>query len=70
VKGIAAHLNERGLTMRGNRWRRTVIHEMLTNRLYLGEYTFNKIEAKTRRLKPESEWITFLIEPIITADTR
>jgi DNA invertase Pin-like site-specific DNA recombinase len=69
VKGIAAHLNERGLTMRGNRWKRTIIHEMLTNRLYLGEYTFNKIEAKTRRLKPESEWITFQIEPIITADT-
>jgi hypothetical protein len=69
VKGIAAHLNERGLTMRGNRWRRTIIHEMLTNRLYLGEYTFNKIEAKTRRLKSESEWITFQIEPIITADT-
>ena len=69
VKGIAAHLNERGLTMRGNRWRRTVIHEMLTNRLYLGEYTFNKIEAKTRRLKPESEWVTFLIEPFITVDT-
>ncbi len=69
VKGIAAHLNERGLTMRGNRWRRTIIHEMLTNRLYLGEYTFNKIEAKTRRLKPESEWITFQVEPIITPDT-
>jgi site-specific DNA recombinase len=69
VKGIAAHLNERGLTMRGSRWKRTIIHEMLTNRLYLGEYTFNKIEAKTRRLKPESEWITFQIEPIITPDT-
>lgn len=32
-------------------------------------YTFNKIEAKTRRLKPETEWITFQIEPIITPDT-
>ncbi len=69
VKGIAAHLNERGSTMRGKRWRKTLIHEMLTNRLYLGEYVFNKTEAKTRRLKPEAEWITFQVEPIITADT-
>ena len=69
VKGIAAHLNERSLTMRGSRWNRNIIHYMLTNRLYLGEYTFNKIEAKTRRLKDESEWITYQIEPIITADT-
>ena len=36
VKGIAAHLNERGLTMRGSRWKRNIIHEMQTNRLYLG----------------------------------
>jgi hypothetical protein len=55
--------------MRGSRWKKIIIHDMLINRLYLGEYTFNRIEAKTRRLKPESEWITFLIEPIITADT-
>ncbi|WP_374045161.1 recombinase family protein [Geobacter sp. AOG1] len=69
VKGIAAHLNDHGFTMRGNRWRKTLIHEMLANRLYLGEYTFNKLEAKTRRLKPESEWITFQIEPVVTPDT-
>ncbi len=69
VKGIAAHLNERGLAMRGNKWRKTLIHKMLTNRLYLGEYTFNMLEAKTRRLKPESEWITFHIEPVISPDT-
>jgi site-specific DNA recombinase len=69
VKGIAAHLNECGLTMRGNRWRKTVIHEMLTNRLYLGDYTFNKIEAKSRRQKPESECITFSIEQTVSPDT-
>lgn len=69
VKGIAAHLNERGLTMRGKRWRKTLIHEMLSNRLYLGEYTFNKTEAKTRRLKPESEWVTITVDPVIDPDT-
>ncbi|HTP65178.1 MAG TPA: recombinase family protein, partial [Geobacteraceae bacterium] len=69
MKGIAAHLNERGLTMRGRRWRKNIIHDMLKNRLYLGEYTFNRIEAKTRRVKPEAEWITCRVEPIISPDT-
>jgi hypothetical protein len=69
VRGIAAYLNDQGLTMRGNRWRKTFIHEMLTNRLYLGEYIFNKTEGKTGRLKPESEWITVNVEPIIELET-
>lgn len=65
VRGIAAYLNDRDMTMRGNRWRKTFVHDLLTNRLYLGEYIFNKTEAKTRRIKPESEWITVKVEPII-----
>ena len=68
VKGIAAHLNSQGLTMRGKRWRKTFLHEMLSNRLYLGEYTFNKMEAKTHRLKPESEWISATVEAIISPE--
>lgn len=68
VKGIAVHLNERGSTMRGNAWGKTIIHQMLTNRLYLGEYVFNRLEAKTRRVKPHSEWIIFNVEPIIPVD--
>jgi DNA invertase Pin-like site-specific DNA recombinase len=69
VRGIAAYLNDRGLTMRGKPWRKTFIHKMLTNRLYLGEYVFNKIEGKTGRHKPESELITVNIEPIIQPET-
>ena len=68
VKGICAHLNDQGVFMRGKRWRKTCLHEMLSNRLYLGEYTFNKMEAKSRRCKPESEWISVTVEPIIDAD--
>lgn len=68
IKGICAHLNDKGITMRGKRWRKTLIHNMLSNRLYLGEYTFNKTEAKTLRRKPESEWITIAVEPIIDAE--
>jgi DNA invertase Pin-like site-specific DNA recombinase len=68
VRGIAAYLNDHDLTMRGNRWRKTFVHELLTNRLYLGEYIFNKSEGKTGRLKPESEWITVNVEPIVESE--
>lgn len=54
--------------MRGRKWRKTCLHELLTNRLYLGEYTFNKTEAKTHRRKPESEWITIAVEPIVDVE--
>lgn len=69
VRGIAVHLNERGISLRGKRWRKSFIHDLLTNRLYLGEYSFNKIEAKTRRQKPESEWVSIEVDPIVDAET-
>lgn len=68
VKGICAHLNDQGIYMRGRKWRKTCLHELLTNRLYLGEYTFNKTEAKTHRRKPESEWITIAVAPIVDVE--
>ncbi len=69
MKKLAGFLNDHGITMRGKPWKKTVLNKALSNRVYLGEYTFNKMEAKTHRLKPESEWITVSIEPIIDIET-
>ncbi len=69
VKGIASHLNDRGATMRGSKWNKSLIHDMLSDRLYIGEYYFNKRESKTRKLKPESEWVKINVEPIIDTET-
>ena len=69
VKGIAAYLNNRGYTMRGGEWRKTIISSILANRLYLGEYVFNKRDSHTLKIKPESEWVTISLPPIVDAET-
>ena len=68
-KGIAFHLNERGTTLRGSRWTRGRVHEVLSNRTYMGEYVFNKRASKQGTVKPQSEWVTVKIDPIIDAET-
>ena len=68
VKGVAAYLNERDILRRGNLWGNTTIHEILTNRLYMGVRVFNKNHWKSGELKPESEWIKVPIEPIVSED--
>ena len=64
-KSIAYFLNERGITRRGQRWMRARVHEVLANPAYVGEYYFNRIDGKTRKPKPESEWVKLTVEPII-----
>lgn len=66
---IAKTLNDRCITIRGSKWSKSRIHEVLTNRAYIGEYYFNKRDHKTRTIKPESEWIPLSIEPIIDLAT-
>ena len=69
VKSIAAYLNDRGITMRGKRWKLNLISKILSNRAYLGEYVFNKKDSRAQKIKPESEWITIDVPPIIDIDS-
>ena len=66
-KGVAYYLNERGITMCGQRWSRSRVHEVLANPAYIGDYYFNRVEGKTKRIKPKSEWVKLAVEPIIDA---
>ena len=68
VKGIAAYLNNRGYTMRGGKFRKTIISKIIASRIYLGEYVFNKRDSHTLRIKPESEWVTISLPPIVDAE--
>lgn len=68
AKQIAACLNETGRTHRGTLWTRSRVHEVLSNRTYMGEFYFNRTSAKTGALKPESEWILLRVEPLLSAD--
>ncbi len=69
VKSIAAYMNERGITMRGRKWKLTLIAKILSNRAYLGKYVFNKKDSRTQKIKPEAEWITISVPPIIDMDS-
>ena len=68
-KSTAYHLNERGITMRGRRWSRARIFDVLSDRAYIGEYFFNRMESKSRKVKPQSEWVRLAVDPIIDVAT-
>ena len=68
-KRIAAHLNERSISLRGQKWTKNKVHTLLSNTLYQGEYVFNRVQHKTGEVKPELEWVKVAVEPIIDADT-
>jgi hypothetical protein len=44
---------------------RARVHEVLANAAYVGEYYFNRIDGKTRKTKPASEWVKLAVDPII-----
>jgi site-specific DNA recombinase len=69
VKGIAAYLNSRGFTMRRGKFRKTIISKIIASRIYCGEYAFNKRDSHTLKIKPESEWVTMSLPPIVDEET-
>ncbi len=68
-KQIAAHLNERGVLLRGAKWTRTRVHSMLCDTVYKGEYVFNKTANRTRERKAPDEWIVVTVPAIVSAET-
>jgi DNA invertase Pin-like site-specific DNA recombinase len=69
AKSIAAHLNSKNVTLRGQRWTRGRVHEVLANETYTGTYRFNRHDPRTGRRKPEADWVTVPVEAIVMADT-
>lgn len=63
--GIAALLNQGGVTKRGKEWSKSSIYEVLQNPVYIGKNYFNRHDNKTGNLKPESEWILVEVPPIV-----
>jgi site-specific DNA recombinase len=66
LKRTVSWLNERGYpTRKGARFGVATVHKILTNSVYVGEWVFNKCEARTQRAKPVDQWITVEVPPII-----
>lgn len=64
-KEIASHFNERGQLLRGAKWTRTRVHQLLCDSAYMGDYVFNKKNMRSNETKPETEWVRVPISPII-----
>ena len=47
------------------RWSRERVHDVLSNAIYTGNYRFNRVEARSPRLRPEAEWVTVRVEVIV-----
>ena len=66
IKAVACHLNERGYRTRlGARFGVGTIHGISKNRIYIGEWSFNKRCSKTGLEKPKFEHISISVPPII-----
>lgn len=68
MKGIAAHLNGCGAKMRGRSWRAQKVNQVLSETTYNGCFYFNRLDSKTKRLKPQSDWIAVEVPHIVSAD--
>ncbi len=68
-KRLAELLNQAGLLYRGDKeWSKQRVQERLADRVYVGEYYYNKRESRTGKVKPREEWILVPVLPIIDRD--
>ncbi|XYD06872.1 recombinase family protein [Methylobacterium sp. NMS12] len=66
VKALTCWLNENGYRTRvGARYGVATVHGMLTNRMYIGESTFNRRDSKTLVEKPKGEHVQVEVPAIV-----
>lgn len=70
IKEITKHLNAKGYRTRlGARYGVGTIHGILTNPVYVGEWSFNKRSSKTGQVKPQHEVIPISVPAILDRRT-
>ncbi|HZL56944.1 MAG TPA: recombinase family protein, partial [Bryobacteraceae bacterium] len=67
IRGIADHLNRKGLTYRrkDRKWTSGLVHQLLTREAYAGTHYFNRTDVRLNRNKDKSEWVPFPTPVII-----
>ncbi len=66
LKAIASLLNSEGVqTRNGGKFLLQYIHKILTNEAYVTRHVFNRRDSKTRKIKPEDQWILLKTPRII-----
>ncbi len=68
MKSIATHLNRQAIMMRGRPWRIQKMDQILSNRVYIGEFYFNRTEYRTRSRKRRASGSRWTFRAIIDQD--
>ena len=66
---MARQLNSDGVTLRGRRWGKTTLLNILKSEVYMGNVIYNRFDRKTRRERPQAEWIRVRAHEPIVAPT-
>lgn len=57
IKAITTHLNTKGYRFRGKAFYTASVERILKNEAYIGIHYYNRIDSRTRKERPPSEWI-------------
>ncbi len=68
VKAIAARLNAEGASYRGKPFSISNVHRILTRDTYTGRLWFDRVEARTGRVRPRDQWIEIEVPVIVPPD--
>lgn len=69
IKAITTHLNTKGYRYRGKAFNTASVERILKNEAYIGIQYYNRIDSRTRKVRPPLEWITMEVPVIIDQET-
>ena len=65
---IAKALNRDGILRRGKKWSNQAVLRVLENRVYVGDYAYNKSNSRLKIARPKEEWIVMNVDTIVSDD--
>lgn len=69
IKAITTHLNTKGYRYRGKAFYTASVERILKNEAYIGIHYYNRIDSRTRKERPPSEWIKMDVPTIVDQET-
>lgn len=69
IKAITTHLNTKGYRYRGKAFYTASVERILKNEAYIGIHYYNRIDSRTRKERPPSEWIKMDVPLIVDQET-
>jgi site-specific DNA recombinase len=65
IKAITTHLNAKGYRYRGKAFYTASVERVLKNEAYIGTHYYNRIDSRSRKERPPSEWVRMDVPAIV-----